>query len=306
MLYNWRPMVCRSAGGSGSGKSSKVFGGLGKQNKKVKTPEQVIDEMRVNPNFDWSSRRSTQAKFSPDEYRKWHQNCQRCAFAFELQMRGFDVSAAEKTDSPLDDRIGTTYNIYALFHSDHGAAEFSPTAKKTLYSSDLTNKELYGLTYGTYGARSVDPFGPQPNFINPAVVAGTATPGSTQFSDVTYRRASDKTRDAELAAIKAQMAAWGEGSRAAVTVRWTGGGGHVFNVIYSGGELKFYDSQIHAMSTGVYRSHAHVSHYDGLVRTDNASTSTLSESALGWGGIGLPLVTPYVGPEIPAELQIET
>lgn len=70
--------------------------------------------------------------------------------------------------------------------------------------------------------------------------------------------------------ITAEMQKWGNGSRGIVKIAYTGGGaGHVFNVEYSGGKLKYYDAQ-----TGdrydPKRVFAHVNKKTvQIVRTDN-------------------------------------
>lgn len=48
----------------------------------------------------------------------------------------------------------------------------------------------------------------------------------------------------QYAVVERKMKEWGEGSRAILANVWNGGGGHIWNVEYSGGKVHYYDGQI--------------------------------------------------------------
>lgn len=87
------------------------------------------------------------------------------------------------------------------------------------------------------------------------------------------------TERATIKSIENQMAAWGEGSRGIVRVKWAGGNsGHVFNVEQKNGKLYVYDVQSKKRTIGkAYlketMQYTTLSHTE-LFRTDNATPTS--------------------------------
>ena len=69
--------------------------------------------------------------------------------------------------------------------------------------------------------------------------------------------------------IEAKMKQYGAGARGIIKVRWSAGGGHVFNVENVGGKIKYIDAQLgKTVNITDYLSYAN-NIYTNLVRTDN-------------------------------------
>lgn len=89
------------------------------------------------------------------------------------------------------------------------------------------------------------------------------------------------TPNANRRDVEAQMAQMGNGSRAVLGLEWSGGGGHVINVVQSRGRTRYYDGQIGAEinATALFNSIRRGSNIE-LTRVDNLSFSDTANAAL--------------------------
>lgn len=81
--------------------------------------------------------------------------------------------------------------------------------------------------------------------------------------------------------VEAQMANMGNGSRAVMAFAWSGGGGHVINVVQSRGRTRYYDGQIGAelSASHLFNSISRSSNIE-LTRVDNLNFSDTANQAL--------------------------
>lgn len=89
------------------------------------------------------------------------------------------------------------------------------------------------------------------------------------------------TPNANRRDVEAQMAQMGNGSRAIMGLEWSGGGGHVINVVQSRGRTHYYDGQIGAeiSASHLFNAIKRSSNIE-LTRVDNLSFSDTANAAL--------------------------
>ena len=89
------------------------------------------------------------------------------------------------------------------------------------------------------------------------------------------------TANANRRDVEAQMASMGNGSRAVMAFEWSGGGGHVINVVQSRGRTRYYDGQIGAelSASHLFNSISRRSNIE-LTRVDNLNFSDTANQAL--------------------------
>ena len=103
----------------------------------------------------------------------------------------------------------------------------------------------------------------------------------SNFNNADMHLIRHTTANANRRDVEAQMAEMGNGSRAVMAFSWSGGGGHVINVVQSRGRTRYYDGQI-----GMEVSASHLfnsisrSHNIELTRVDNLSFSDTANQAL--------------------------
>lgn len=89
------------------------------------------------------------------------------------------------------------------------------------------------------------------------------------------------TANANRRDVEAQMASMGNGARAVMAFGWSGGGGHVINVVQSRGRTRYYDGQIgmEVSASHLFNAISRSGNIE-LTRVDNLSFSDTANQAL--------------------------
>lgn len=103
----------------------------------------------------------------------------------------------------------------------------------------------------------------------------------SNFNNASLQVIRHTTANANRKDVEAQMASMGNGARAVMGFEWSGGGGHVINVVQSRGRTHYYDGQIGAEISASHLFNA-MALRGGveLTRVDNLSFSDTANQAL--------------------------
>ena len=175
--------------------------------------------------------------FDPNaEDEGWHNNCISCAVTFEAMMRGYDTEAVpHKKGEPYYVANGEQHYLHDCFKGKSSIQRIGEDeVNKALDQGDTAKARRLAKNVGAI-----------------RVIEGHTIAVNTKTE------------------IDNQMKMWGDGSRATLSVKWNGGGGHVINVINKGGEIFAIDAQSHRMrEMGEMLSRAKIN-CTALTRVDN-------------------------------------
>ena len=166
----------------------------------------------------------------------WHHNCQSCAMTLEAMMRGYDVEAVPHK---------------------HGDLFYEANGKEHSWRDCFKGKQ------------SIQRIGEDE--VNEALAQGDIAKARRLAKNVGAIRVIEGHTVAvnTKTAIENQMNSWGDGSRATLSVKWKGGGGHLINVINKGGKPIAIDAQAHKIvDLGEMLSRAKTNR-TSLTRVDN-------------------------------------